>query len=131
MNLSNPTSSLFSLFCPYPMQRRHYLSIMLLKSRAFSFENELRIFIVGKDIKFEKSLLKLSCCDYRKTKVITKVRLEPYFPKPKVSGYDHSIYEKINRIDSDEYVRLLTDVLDCEADQSRLYEKNDHIDSLA
>lgn len=123
-----PTSPLFKTFCPYPMERMHYLSLMLLKRKAFSFENELRIFIVGNALKLKDGLLKIPC-DYT-AGLVTKITLEPYPSKPDVSDYDIAKYRVKNKIDSKEYKRILSTIVNCDIEQSRLYESFNHVSRL-
>lgn len=128
LKASESTSPLYKTFCPFPMERMHYLSLMLLKRKAFSFENELRIFIVGNSLILKDGLLIIPC-DYT-SGLVTKITLEPYPPKPEVPDYDIAKYRAKNMIDSKEYKRILSSIVKCDVEQSRLYENFKHVERL-
>lgn len=110
-------------FCPMTMDIEHYLSLMLLKRTAFSYENEIRIFIV----KNEKSndfltegILSVPV-DYKEEKLITRVMLAPYLPID-YKKFDAKLIKQRNKLEEEIYKKLLKELLDCSVEQSRLYE---------
>ena len=60
-SLHTPSSVNHSTYFPNYMSREHYLSVMLLKRKAFQYENEVRIFLVKDKIDFRNNLLCVPC----------------------------------------------------------------------
>lgn len=121
MNLYKPGSPYHNLFFPMPMKRMHYLSVMLLKRSAFSYENEIRIFLVKKgDIPFENGLLRIPC-DYNMEGILNDVTLSPYPVLPDSDDLLHSVRARMNNLESAELKRILGNLLDCRIRQSMLY----------
>ena len=66
MSMHLASSPHYKDYFPDVMSREHYLSLMLLKRKAFDYENEVRLFLVKDNIPFDgKNLLKIPC-DYRR-----------------------------------------------------------------
>lgn len=121
MNLHKPGAPYHDLFFPDPMERMHYLSVMLLKRSAFNYENEVRIFLVKQgEIPFENNLLRIPC-DYKWDGLITDVTLSPYPVLPDSDDLLHSVRARMNNLESAELKRILRDLVDCPIRQSMLY----------
>ncbi|MBQ7518565.1 MAG: DUF2971 domain-containing protein [Bacteroidales bacterium] len=113
------TSSLhYCEFFPETMKVEHYLSLMLLKRSAFSYENEVRLFLV-RDLISER-LLKIPC-DYKANKVVSNVMLSPYPPVRETGDLAFKVREKLNKEESDEIKTVLKDKVGCRIQQSLLY----------
>lgn len=115
--ISNPNHA---AYFPDKMTREHYLSLMLLKRKAFQYENEVRIFLVKDKIVFSNNLLKI-VCDYKKLGLVSNVVLSPYPPIREQGDFAYKVREKINKIESDQIKRELKDLLGCRIQQSQLY----------
>ena len=107
-------------YFPAKMNREHYLSLMLLKRKAFSYENEVRIFLVKDKIDFSSNLLKIDC-DYRARKLVSDVVLSPYPPVREHGDLAYMVREKMNKMESDQIKKELNDLLGCRIQQSQLY----------
>ena len=77
LSICHLSSKYYNDYFPAVMTREHYLSLMLLKRKAFKYENEVRIFLVKK--KISEKLLKVKC-NYKATKIVSNVMLSPYPP---------------------------------------------------
>lgn len=115
--ISNPNHS---VYFPNKMARKHYLSLMLLKRKAFSYENEVRIFLVKDKISFSNNLLKIDC-DYRARELVSNVMLSPYPPVRPKGDMAYKVREKMNNIESEQIKKELNDLLGCRIQQSLLY----------
>ena len=117
-------------YFPDLMTREHYLSLMLLKRMAFSYENEVRLFMVKNKIPFDSNnLLKISC-DYRGLGIISNVMLSPYPPvrdKDKQACMDR---EKKNKTESDKIKKKLNSKLNCRIQQSQLYKVRPRVERV-
>ena len=109
-----------SEYFPPKMKREHYLSLMLLKRKAFSYENEIRVFLVKNEIKFSDNLFSIEC-DYRANQLISNIVLSPYPPVRTQTDIAYKVRERMNKMESDEIKRRLSDLLDCKIKQSMLY----------
>lgn len=128
-SLHIPTSVGHSSYFPNLMNREHYLSVMLLKRKAFQYENEVRIFLVKEKINFKNNLLCVPC-RYKKSHIISNVMLSPY-PPVRVNGdIAYKVRNKINDIESKEYKKRLGDMLGCQIQQSMLYKVYTRIKSI-
>lgn len=107
-------------YFPEKMKREHYLSIMLLKRKAFQYENEVRVFLVKDKIAFNNNLLKLSC-NYKQLKLVSNVMLSPYPPVRVQNDLAYSIREKLNDMESEAIKHELKSLLSCRIQQSKLY----------
>lgn len=116
-SLHNPLSPKHSLYFPNNMKLEHYLSLMLLKRKAFSYENEVRIFLVKDKIK--DKLLRISC-DYKANGLVSNVMLSPY-PPVREDDIAFKVRERINTIESDEIKKVLKNKVGCRIQQSLLY----------
>ena len=117
------SSSLHHIYFPYQMSREHYLSLMLLKRKAFQYENEVRIFLVKNKIPFKNNLLSIPC-DYlsdQQPKLISNLMLSPYPPVRPEHDLANKVREKINKMESDQIKEELNKMLDCRIQQSMLY----------
>ena len=109
-------------FFPQKMKREHYLSVMLLKRKAFSYENEVRIFLVKDTIEFDdkdNKLVKIDC-DYKTTRLVSKVILSPYPPVRELNAAS-KLQQSINTTESSEIKKVLEPMLGCKILQSQLY----------
>lgn len=122
-NLCKPSFPLHHKYFPCPMSREHYLSLMLLKRKAFKYENEVRIFLVKDKVSFKNNLLFIPCnyLTYKNPKLISNVMLSPYPPVKPDSDLAHKVREKINKMESDQIKEELITILDCRIQQSMLY----------
>ena len=109
-----------SVYFPNKMTREHYLSLMLLKRKAFQYENEVRIFLVKDKITFSNNLLEIDC-DYRARGLVSNVMLSPYSPVRPKGDMAYKVREKINNIESDQIKKELNELLGCRIQQSLLY----------
>lgn len=116
-------SLLYGKYCPAKMTREHYLSLMLLKRKAFQYENEVRIFLVKNKIPFKNNLLSIPCdyLNYQHPKLISNVMISPYPPVKSEGDMAYKVRERINKIESDQIKEELTVMLDCRIQQSMLY----------
>lgn len=119
-----------NLFCPSVMNVEHYLNLMLLKRVAFSYENEIRIFIVNKggSTFYENGLVSVPV-DYKEERLIGRVKLGPYPPiNPKL--FDAKLIKKRNNLEEELYKEKLKTLLECSVEQSRLYEPKSKIKAM-
>ena len=93
---------------------------MLLKRKAFQYENEVRIFLVKDKITFSNNLLEIDC-DYRARGLVSNVMLSPYSPVRPKGDMAYKVREKINNIESDQIKKELNELLGCRIQQSLLY----------
>lgn len=107
-------------FFPKKMKREHYLSVMLLKRKAFSYENEVRIFLVKDNISFDNKLVKIDC-DYKANRLVSNVMLSPYPPIREKDDIAYNARKKINTMESKEIKSVLKSMLGCRIQQSLLY----------
>lgn len=128
-SLHTPSSVNHSTYFPNYMSREHYLSVMLLKRKAFQYENEVRIFLVKDKIDFRNNLLCVSC-EYKKSHIISNVMLSPYPPVRANGDIANKVRNKINDIESQEYKKRLGDMLGCRIQQSMLYKVYPRIKSI-
>ena len=122
MSLWKSSTKESRMYFPDKMSREHYLSIMLLKRKAFQYENEVRVFLVKEkdNIAFNNNLLKLPC-NYRQLKLISNVMLSPYPPVRANIDLAFSVREKLNDVESGAMKRELYSLLGCRIQQSKLY----------
>ena len=109
------------VFFPSAMKREHYLSLMLLKRSAFSYENEVRIFLVKDSITFDTNKLLKIDCDYKATGIVSNVMLSPYPPVREKEDMAFRVRQKMNNLESEEIKKTLNDKLGCRIQQSQLY----------
>ncbi len=128
--LHKSSSAYYSTFFPSKFTLENYLSLMLLKRASFAFENEVRIFIVKNDhIDFDRiGLLRIPNINYS-TKFVSRVVLAPYEPLPK-DDIKTPFREKINKIESDEYKKVIGDLFGCKVVQSQLYSDCPPLDKI-
>ena len=119
-NLHLKRSTHYHKFFPNGMKREHYLSVMLLKRKAFSYENEVRIFLVKEKITFDNKLLRIPC-DYNARRLISNVMLSPYPPVREQDDIASNVRQKMNIIESNEIKKVLNSLLGCRIQQSLLY----------
>lgn len=119
-NLHIISSPNHAAYFPNKMTREHYLSLMLLKRKAFQYENEVRIFLVKDKIAFTDNLLKIDC-EYRTRGLVSNVMLSPYPPVRPKGDMAYKVREKINNIESDQIKTELNELLGCRIQQSLLY----------
>lgn len=119
--LHDASSPNYNEYFPAIMQREHYLSLMLLKRRAFRYENEVRIFLVKKTISFDVNKLLKIPCDYKTAGIISNVMLSPYPPIGRSGDVAYKVRQRMNDIESDEIKKILRDKLGCRIQQSQLY----------
>lgn len=118
--LHKSSSINYSTFFPSKFSLENYLSLMLIKRASFAFENEVRVFIVkNSSITFNKGLLRITNVNYSK-KLIPRVVIAPYEPLQK-DDIKTPFREKINKIESDEYKKVIGDLFGCKVVQSQLY----------
>lgn len=125
--LHNSTSPYYKVYFPSVMNREHYLSLMLLKRKAFSYENEVRIFLIKNSIK--EKLLRIPC-NYKASGLVSNVMLSPYPPVRKNSDLAFNIREKINKIESEEIKTVLKEKVNCRIQQSLLYKVYPNVDKV-
>lgn len=130
IGLHSPKSKYYNVYFPDVMQREHYLSLMLLKRKAFSYENEVRFFLVKDNIKFDSDKLVKIPCDYYNNSLITNVMLSPYPPVREKNDYAYAVRQKLNKIESDEIKRMLFAKLGCRIQLSQLYHVYPRIPSV-
>ena len=128
--LHNATSSHYNDYFPAVMTREHYLSLMLLKRSAFSYENEARIFLVKDSITYDANKLLKIDCDYKATRIISNVMLSPYPPVREKGDMAYKVRQKMNNLESDEIKKTLNDKLGCRIQQSQLYKVCQSIKSV-
>ncbi len=119
-SLHIPSSVNHSTYFPNKMSREHYLSVMLLKRKAFQYENEVRIFLVKEKINFTNNLLCVPC-KYKESHIISNVMLSPYPPIRAIGDIAYKVRNKINDLETREYKQRLGDMLGCRIQQSMLY----------
>lgn len=111
----------YTTFFPAHFGIEHYLSLMLIKRKSFRFENEVRIFVVNEnELGFEDGLLKVGNVDYKANGLISQVMIAPYEPLPE-NDIRTPFRNKINKIESDEYKKILHSEISCTVKQSLLY----------
>lgn len=127
------SSPFHSLFCPHVMQTEHVLSLLLLKRRAYAYENEIRIFIVKDHLDMDGDLLKIDC-DYKTLKMISTLTLAPNEPIDKgVKNYLKTYTNKINASRSAFHKEMFSDLLGIEktkVKQSLLYVAKKPVSSI-
>ena len=116
--LYEPSSTYYSDFFPPVMTREHYLSLMLLKRKAFNYENEVRIFLVRDSI--PSRILPIPC-DYKATGLVSSIMLAPYPPVRELGDLAFKVREKLNNLESAEIKAALKAKIDCVIQQSLLY----------
>lgn len=119
-NLHIISSPKHATYFPDKMTREHYLSLLLLKRKAFQYENEVRIFLVKDKITFSNNLLKIDC-DYRVLGLVSNVMLSPYPPVRPKGDIAFKVREKMNNFESVQIKKELNDLLGCRIQQSLLY----------
>lgn len=125
-----PSSPHYRDYFPDVMTREHYLSLMLLKRKAFDYENEVRLFLVKDNILFDgKNLLEIPC-DYKRLGIISNVMLSPYPPVRAEGDVAFKIREKMNTLESNEIKSVLSAKLGCRIQQSLLYQVCSRINSV-
>lgn len=124
------TSPLYPLYFPDVMKREHYLSLMLLKRKAFSYENEVRIFLVKDTIPFAANNIVRIPCDYKATGLVSNVMLSPYPPIREKDDIAYRVRQKINDMESNEIKRVLADKLGCRIQQSMLYKVYQRVERI-
>ena len=127
--LFQKTSNYYDHFFPHNMTRAHYLSVMLQKRSAFSYENEVRIFLVKETIKFNDGKVRITC-DYKSKKLVSNVMLSPYPPVRKKGDPAYNVREKMNYMESQELKRVLKDKVGCRIQQCLLYSVKDRIERV-
>ena len=119
------------IFCPSQMSTEHYLSLLLLKRKSFSYENEIRIFIVQNKkpcTSIDENLLHIPC-DYANLRIISQVMLSPYEPINK-NDANAQMIQDTNVTDSNNYIYKIKQKLSCRIVQCRLYEGIKNIKSV-
>lgn len=125
-----PSSPHYKDYFPNVMTREHYLSLMLLKRKAFNYENEVRLFLVKDNIPFDgNNMLKIPC-DYRRLGIISNVMLSPYPPVRAEGDIAFKIRERSNTLESNEIKSVLNAKLGCRIQQSLLYQVYPRIKSV-
>ncbi len=124
------SSPFYTLYFPNRMKREHYLSLMLLKRKAFSYENEVRIFLVKDSIPFDGNRIITIPCDYRATGLVSNVMLSPYPPIREKGDIAHKVRQKINDTESNAIKEVLYDKLGCTIQQSLLYKVYQRVDRI-
>ncbi len=125
-----PSSKHYIDYFPDVMRREHYLSLMLLKRKAFSYENEVRIILVKDAIPFDANKLVRIPCNYPAVQLVTNVMLAPYPPVREKGDYAYSVRQKMNTLESDEIKKMLNAKLGCRIQQSQLYHVYPRIESV-
>ena len=125
-----PSSPCYKDYFPNVMRREHYLSLMLLKRKAFRYENEVRLFLIKDNVSFDSNNLLKIPCDYRKLGIISNVMLSPYPPVRAEGDMAFKIREKMNMLESNEIKSILTAKLGCRVQQSLLYKVCSRINSV-
>lgn len=126
-HLSSPGSPYYTNYFPRHMTREHYLSLLLLKRKAFSYENEVRIFLVKKHIQFNEKMLKINC-NYFALPIVKRIVLSPYPPiRGGKEDVAYKVRKKMNEIESKEIKRVLSEKVNCSIIQSTLYEDRGRI----
>ncbi|MBB5219230.1 DUF2971 domain-containing protein [Treponema rectale] len=108
------------IFFPKDFSIEHYLSLMCLKRSSFSFENEIRIFIVDKKKKDDFLVVDKFPFD---EKIISAITISPIIP----FSYDDSRKRIYNRLLNLEFQNIKKDLIDrglkCKIYKSSLYVK--------
>lgn len=118
---ANEQNDLHQFYFPSHMGIEHYLSLMLLKRKAFQYENEIRFFIVRNDGGTFDNVVKIPC-DYRSTNIITKVTIEPLLPLRSNDIEDKIKHEGAKR-ENKLIIKHIKDKLGCVVERSTLYAK--------
>jgi hypothetical protein len=131
-SIAKSSSPLHTIYCPNQMSREHYLSLMLLKRKAFQYENEVRIFLVRKKIPFKNDLLSIPCnyLEYDNPRLISNVMLSPYPPVKANGDLSYKVREKMNKIESDQIKQELNKILNCRIQQSMLYKVQSRVKKI-
>ena len=108
------------IFFPKDFSIEHYLSLMCLKRPSFSFENEIRIFIV--DENEERDFLDVNNFSYNEN-LVSGITVSPILP----FSYDDSRKRIYNRLLNLEFRNIKKDLIDrglkCKIYKSSLYVK--------
>ena len=127
LSICHLSSKYYNDYFPAVMTREHYLSLMLLKRKAFKYENEVRIFLVKK--KISEKLLKVKC-NYKATKLVSNVMLSPYPPVRENGDLAFKVRERINNAESSEIKKVLEEKVGCRIQQSLLYKVYPRIEKV-
>lgn len=122
---ANEQNRLHHFYFPSYMGIEHYLSLMLLKRKAFQYENEIRFFIVKNEDEGFEDVVKIPC-DYRSTNIITKVTIEPLLPLRSNDIEDMIRYEGTKR-ENELIIKHIKEKLNCTVERSNLYAQTDRI----
>ena len=130
MSLHKKTkNTYYDAYFPLPLTLENYLTLMLIKRVSFAFENEVRIFIVKSNSLTDiQGLLKIPKVIYTKS-FIPKVMIAPYEPLPK-EDIRTPFKEKINKIESAEYKKIINVLFGCTVEQSQLYSICNPVDKV-
>ncbi len=119
-NLHKPGSRGYDYYFPKNFATENFINLLCIKRRAFSFENEVRIFIVNNKKTNEGYFKSIPEIDYQ-SGFVKLVRLSPYPP----FAYDDprkKIYPQLQKIESEAIKAQIKDKLpDVEINQSTLY----------
>lgn len=129
MKLASYTDEMHNYFFPPYMSIEHYLSLMLLKRKAFQYENEIRFFMVKSDKQpFKDDIIKIDC-DYTNYQIITNVTLEPLIPLQSEDIEDKIKHEGTKR-ENELIIKHIKNKLNCTVVRSGLYMESPpiHID---
>lgn len=120
IKLASISSDLHYHYFPPIMNIEHYLSLMLLKRKAFRYENEIRFFIVKPSLQpFKDDIVKIHC-DYANMSIINNVTLEPILPLKSDDIEDKIKYEGTKR-ENELIIKHIKEKLNCKVVRSGLY----------
>lgn len=106
----------------------HYLSLMCIKRNSFLFENEIRIFIVGKQLNMTDSLLKIPITI--NNTFIPTIVIAPLSPYGK-ENWQRQLYNMVQNAESQAYkIKLGKLIPQCKIIQSQLYVSKDPLKTV-
>lgn len=110
------------IFFPTNFSLEHFLSLMCLKRKSFSFENEIRIFLI--DDNNSDFLLKIPYFEYT-TELIKKIKISP-LPPFSFNDSRISIHKKLEDLELENIKKeILENIPNVKIIQSRLYSCNE------
>lgn len=119
-NLHKPGSKGYDYYFPKDFKTENFINLLCIKRHAFSFENEIRVFIVNKKKNNKDLFNSIDKIDYQ-SGFIKAIRLSPYPP----FSYDDprkKIYSRLQDIESEAIKEQIKAKLpDIEINQSKLY----------
>lgn len=119
-NLYKESSPYHDMFFPSHFNIENFLHIMCLKRRAFTFENEIRVFIVNNSNYNNGKIKVIPNIDYQNG-LIKKLKLSPY-PPFNYSDPRKKIYKQLQDLESDAIKLQLNEKLpNVDVQQSQLY----------